>query len=204
MKVILLSLLVLVVGVTIIGFVEIQAQKDIVEIPSWVKGVANFWVEDKIDDGEFAEALEFLIDSDIIQLGNTIAVSKVEENSLETELPEASVQIVNMQKIIDDLDSSKIDLEKQIHELEEKNQDMMSAENREWYDQSLVNLRTELTKYYEDKINIIIDDTDTEREELKNEYSELSENKNKLWNEYQRLYNSIIEVRENTNPDDFE
>jgi len=47
-------------------------------IPSWVKGVANFWVEDKIDDGEFAEALEFLIDSNIIQLGDTVTVSEQE------------------------------------------------------------------------------------------------------------------------------
>ena len=47
-----------------------------VEIPPWVKGVANFWVEDEIDDGEFAEALEFLIDSNIIQLGNTQVMSQ--------------------------------------------------------------------------------------------------------------------------------
>lgn len=53
-----------------------------VEIPPWVKGVANFWVEDKINDGEFAEALEFLIDSNIIQLGDTKIMSDpvVEEN----------------------------------------------------------------------------------------------------------------------------
>jgi len=51
--------------------IPVYAQEDTIEIPSWVKGVANFWVEDKINDVEFAEALEFLIDSNIIQLGIT-------------------------------------------------------------------------------------------------------------------------------------
>jgi len=72
-KSIFLSIIVLTIvltGISVIGINQSFAQTD-VEIPPWVKGVANFWVEDKIDDGEFAEALEFLIDSDIIQLGNT-------------------------------------------------------------------------------------------------------------------------------------
>ena len=52
-----LTIVLVIVGFTI-GFTEIQAQEDIV-IPSWVKGVAEYWVEDKIDDGEFAEAIKF-------------------------------------------------------------------------------------------------------------------------------------------------
>ena len=69
-------LMLIVVMVACVGLFSVPAlgQTD-VEIPSWVKGIANFWVEDKIDDGEFAEALEFLIDNDIIQLENTVDVS---------------------------------------------------------------------------------------------------------------------------------
>jgi len=35
-------------------------------IPSWVKNVAEFWCEDKIDDGAFVEGIQYLIDNDII------------------------------------------------------------------------------------------------------------------------------------------
>ena len=38
------------------------------EIPGWVKGVANFWVEGGISDKEFGDAIVFLIESDIIKL----------------------------------------------------------------------------------------------------------------------------------------
>lgn len=41
-----------------------QSESDV--IPSWVKGVANFWVEGNITDSEFIEAIKFLIESEII------------------------------------------------------------------------------------------------------------------------------------------
>jgi len=37
-------------------------------IPSWVKGVAGFWAEDKITDNDFGEALSFLIEEYIIKI----------------------------------------------------------------------------------------------------------------------------------------
>lgn len=37
-------------------------------IPTWIKGVAGFWVEDRITNAEFIEALEFLIESGIIKV----------------------------------------------------------------------------------------------------------------------------------------
>jgi len=38
------------------------------EIPPWVKGVANFWVEGNISDSEFGESISFLIEQNIIQV----------------------------------------------------------------------------------------------------------------------------------------
>jgi hypothetical protein len=35
-------------------------------IPSWVKNVAGFWCENKIDDASFVEGIQYLIDNDII------------------------------------------------------------------------------------------------------------------------------------------
>ena len=47
--------------------IAISAQQSY-EIPAWVKGVAGFWVEDKISDNEFGEGLSFLIDNEIIKV----------------------------------------------------------------------------------------------------------------------------------------
>ncbi len=38
------------------------------EIPAWVKGIANFWVEGNITDTEFGDAIVFLIEQDILKL----------------------------------------------------------------------------------------------------------------------------------------
>lgn len=38
------------------------------EIPAWVKGIANFWVEGNISDTEFGDAIVFLIEQDILKL----------------------------------------------------------------------------------------------------------------------------------------
>jgi len=61
-KLIIAILLVLGIG---IGFSSVSAEEHS-EIPPWVKGVANFWVQGNITDGEFLEAIEFLINSGTI------------------------------------------------------------------------------------------------------------------------------------------
>ena len=55
---------VLIVSVSVTS-ISAQSQYD---IPSWVKGIAGFWVEDKITDREFGEGLSFLIDNGIIKV----------------------------------------------------------------------------------------------------------------------------------------
>jgi plastocyanin len=40
-------------------------------IPSWVKNVAGFWCENKIDDASFVEGIQYLIDNDIIVIPST-------------------------------------------------------------------------------------------------------------------------------------
>ncbi len=37
-----------------------------VVIPSWIKDVAGFWCEDEIDDASFIEAIQYLINNDVI------------------------------------------------------------------------------------------------------------------------------------------
>jgi len=55
---------VLIVSVSVTS-ISAQSQYD---IPSWVKGIAGFWAEDKITDSEFGEGLAFLIDNEIIKV----------------------------------------------------------------------------------------------------------------------------------------
>ena len=40
-------------------------------IPSWVKNVAGFWCENKIDDASFVEGIQYLIDNGIIVIPST-------------------------------------------------------------------------------------------------------------------------------------
>jgi len=129
-KVVLLSLLIL----TVIGLTEIQAQEDIVEIPSWIKGVANFWIEGGIDDADFIEALEFLIDNNVIKLGentvveDTMASLTVDEKEfLELTIEQKEDRIKILENEIKDigLDNSKMLVS--ITELQESNDSLQTS-----------------------------------------------------------------------------
>lgn len=63
-KDILISTLFLAVGITIGS--SLFAFSDERLIPSWVKNTAKFWVEDKITDKEFLNAIQYLIDKKIL------------------------------------------------------------------------------------------------------------------------------------------
>jgi len=90
---------VLIVGVSVTS-ISAQSQYD---IPSWVKGIAGFWAEDKITDSEFGEGLSFLIDNEIIkipliqELQNENSQLKTENSELRDKLdlltPEPEPQI---------------------------------------------------------------------------------------------------------------
>ena len=60
------------------------------QIPSWTKNVALFWGQGEIDDGEYVEFLQFLVDEEIITIpnDNSTDVSQLENKvaSLESEI----------------------------------------------------------------------------------------------------------------------
>lgn len=58
--------LVLVLSMGIGLFVTVSAEEAI--IPSWIKTTAGFWVDDKIGDKEFIQALQWLIDNGVLQV----------------------------------------------------------------------------------------------------------------------------------------
>jgi len=60
------------IGIITIGFLPVfppsDAESSEYDIPTWVKGIAGFWVEDRITDKDFGDGLSFLINQGIIQI----------------------------------------------------------------------------------------------------------------------------------------
>ena len=61
---VILSIAIVSIGITA------YAQND--QIPEWIKDIVIFWANDKINDDEFINALEYLIESKIIKIDNKI------------------------------------------------------------------------------------------------------------------------------------
>lgn len=108
-------ILLIFLGIICVGTLNVQsfAQNDTKEIPTWVKGVANFWVDDLIDDTEFTEALEFLIDTNIIELGNFTYVSE-QENDWESKYNNLLEVKTQLDKELSDVSYTKASLEEEL------------------------------------------------------------------------------------------
>jgi len=60
------------ISIITIGFLPVFAPSDAksseYDIPAWVKGIAGFWVDDRITDQDFGDGLSFLISEEIIKV----------------------------------------------------------------------------------------------------------------------------------------
>lgn len=74
-----------------ISVTTISAQQSY-NIPSWFKGVAGFWAEDKISDQEFGEGISFLINEEIIQIPEMESL-KQQVEQLEDENLQLKIQL---------------------------------------------------------------------------------------------------------------
>lgn len=63
--------------------IPVFAQESTNEIPAWVKGVANFWVDGNITDDEFLEAITFLVAQRIIRLDSTPLQDEIDQVGLD-------------------------------------------------------------------------------------------------------------------------
>jgi len=100
-----ISVLIVSVSVT-----SIYAQSQY-EIPAWVKGIANFWVEGNISDSEFGESISFLIEQNILQVEmpetddsqniNKIRNLAVENSKLKAENKKLKAENKELQNTID-------------------------------------------------------------------------------------------------------
>lgn len=86
------------VTVTVILIVSIiPSYSSSYDIPSWVKGVANFWVQGNISDDEFGEAITFLIEQGIlkVEMVNMAQNSELENKVNQLESENARLQTEN-------------------------------------------------------------------------------------------------------------
>jgi len=133
-KVILLSLLLL----TVIGFAEIQAQESDIEIPSWVKAVAGYWSDNEINDKEFVEALEFLIDNRVINLGENVVVGMSENSLVEKEYEEKleaqlKKHIGEKYKMMEEWRTLSNEYDQKLVDAEKKYDDMVERKGAEYH-----------------------------------------------------------------------
>ena len=105
-KVILVILAVTLVTAVGLGSVA-YAQSD--EIPKWIKGVADYWINDKITDSDFTEAMGFLINSGVITVDNNPS-QKVNNHNIELEQKNQQLenQILELQKRITELEQTPV------------------------------------------------------------------------------------------------
>ena len=75
----LLSVLVALVAISIIPTVFSDSIRGEFTIPNWVKNTAGWWADGQIDDSAFLQAIEFLINEDIV----TVQIPTVESEVVE-------------------------------------------------------------------------------------------------------------------------
>lgn len=81
--------------------IPVYAQQD-TPIPSWIKFVANAWVNDNLTDAEFREAMKFLIEQGIIPIDNVVTtqetISDEEKRLFQLEIDQKNNEIRILEK----------------------------------------------------------------------------------------------------------
>ena len=67
---------VLAISATVV-VLAMTATADADSVPSWIKGIAGSWADDKISDREFVDAVQFLVDENVIQVDPKIVEIEV-------------------------------------------------------------------------------------------------------------------------------
>jgi hypothetical protein len=72
--------------ITIIGILgfSITASAADSTIPTWIKNIAGFWANDQITDQEFLSAIQFLLDSDILQ-DSTLKLEEITDEEIKSD-----------------------------------------------------------------------------------------------------------------------
>lgn len=188
-KILLLSLLPILL-------VPVYAQEATTDIPVWVKGVANFWVEGNISDDEFGEAITFLIEQGIFKIDSVTIPESIQVIS-DGEKRLYELEIKNLEDEVKDVGLDNAHL---LNSIVEKNQSLKN------YETSITALQIELQQYtgigarefldpniiegYKQEINELINQNnmvDQINSELKEEIDDLKEKIENLKEEIEDL-----------------
>lgn len=105
----------LIISITVVSTVSAQGEYS---IPVWVKGVANFWVEDNISDYEFGEAITFLIEQGILRVEMPNMVDKPELKNKVTQLESKNAILENH---VSYLEKQNLKLQTELEQFQQSN-----------------------------------------------------------------------------------
>ncbi len=94
------------------------------EIPAWVKGVANFWVEGNINDSEFGESLSFLIEQGIIK----VEMPTIDNPELQNKISQLESKNTILQNEVSSLKNENSKLKQQINSLQKTELETKSSQ----------------------------------------------------------------------------
>lgn len=130
------------------------------EIPSWIKVVAGAWANDGITDSEYKDAMQFLIDVNVIQVGNSGYISEEEFQR--------------------QLDQQEEEFEEKLEEQTAKLRQARQNDSQEWttlsneYDQEL----TDLKKSSDEKYDKMVEEKNQSHDDEIKEYTDLIHERN--------------------------
>lgn len=136
----------MILGVICVGVLSVPvfAQSESDEIPSWIKVIAGAWWNDEIDDATFSDAMEFLIETNIIHIDNPFRMSQEEE----------SVQLLTANEYSQELNDRISELEKTNLELELRLEEYGTVENREWFRQQVEDFQEKYKEEYKKRTDL--------------------------------------------------
>lgn len=117
------KLLIIPVSIFLLVFIPaISAEST--EIPSWVKGVANFWVEGGINDSEFGDAISFLIEQRIIK----VEMPTIDNPELQNKISQLESKNTVLQNKVSSLKNENSKLKQQINSLQKTELETKSSQ----------------------------------------------------------------------------
>jgi len=137
---------------------NVVAQENSELIPSWIKFTAEIWAEDQISDPEFLNAIQWLVNNDLIQIEQprhyslVIEMHGIEDPTFLMNTEIISLKISHLQEILKDENFKRqlVDENKKLERMDENSRnDFIKQKEVEW----ISTPKKELTPFMNSKIN---------------------------------------------------
>lgn len=95
------------VSILSVSIISISAEESL--IPSWIKNIAEFWVDGAVTDQEFLSAIEWMLENDVISVSSSDDEWKAEADKLYKENQELKDKIADLEYQISHVGSQSSD-----------------------------------------------------------------------------------------------